>query len=410
MDGGVRRIGAGEAHRKRRQEARRGYPKNPQRDITQNDVDRTIGLRDSEMLKLADAILTKEVSIKGNKLPGAQQREGVTLQEWCQTRKRMRIVQNELMAEFRGKDLPSKKEYVAYADEEWDDLAWEKNLNDETVKNIVIEVEQDKAGLEWLERCGHPFAPTQRDVDPTPTIYMEAVAKFAKVNVGSAETSSALRYNVDVAASLSDALANLPAIDRSSKLEIVVVFSYDTQRESLYVRLLDVVSLNARILREDDSQDEDAFNQPRRVLLAPTIFICDNAGSVNVQGFAANSLTRVWSVHRTLYLPSTKRSFRKSMMDPRPVVHLIHCYPTAVDQREEFHTFSEFSGIKKPLDPCWDESLKAPAKDWAGGKCGVALPLLKQALLPALKKYDCRVVNIWGGGNVTVLALVSALV
>ena len=93
------------------------------------------------MLKLADAILAKEVSIKGNKLPGAQQIEGVTLQEWCQTRKRMRIVQNELMAEFRGKDLPSKKEYVAYADEEWDDLAREKNLSDEIVKNIVIEVE-----------------------------------------------------------------------------------------------------------------------------------------------------------------------------------------------------------------------------------------------------------------------------
>ena len=56
-------------------------PKIPQCDITQNDVDRTIGLHDSEMMKLADAILTKEVSIKGNKLPGAQQREGVTLQE-----------------------------------------------------------------------------------------------------------------------------------------------------------------------------------------------------------------------------------------------------------------------------------------------------------------------------------------
>ena len=139
----------------------RVIPKIPQRDITQNDVDQTIGLRDSEMLKLADAILAKEVSIKGNKLPDAQQREGVTLQEWCQTRKRMRIVQNELMAEFRGKDLPSKKkEYIAYADEEWDDLAWEKNLSDETVKNIVIEVEQDKVGLEWLERRRHPLAPT----------------------------------------------------------------------------------------------------------------------------------------------------------------------------------------------------------------------------------------------------------
>ena len=81
-------------------------------------------------------------------------------------------------------------------------------------------------------------------------------------------------------------------------------------------------------------------------------------------------------------------------MDPRPVVHLIHCYPSVVNQREEFQTFSEFSGIKKELNPCWDESVKAPSEDWAGGKCGVAL-LLKQALLPALKKYDYRVVNIW---------------
>ena len=113
------------------------------------------------------------------------------------------------------------------------------------MKNIVIEVEQDKVGLEWLERRGHPLAPTQRDVDPAPTIYVEAVANFAKVNVGSAETTSALRYSVDVPASLTDALANLPAIDRSSKPEIVVVFSYDTQGESLYVRPSDVVSLNA---------------------------------------------------------------------------------------------------------------------------------------------------------------------
>ena len=112
------------------------------------------------MKLLADAILAKEVSIKDNKLLGAQQQEEVTLQDWCQTKKRMMIVQNELMAEFRGKDLPSKREYVAYADEEWDDLAREKNLNDETLKNIVIKVKQDKVGLEWLERRGHPLAPT----------------------------------------------------------------------------------------------------------------------------------------------------------------------------------------------------------------------------------------------------------
>ena len=238
------------------------------------------------------------------------------------------------------------------------------------------------------------MAPTQRDVDLAPSVYVEVVAKFSKVNVCSAEVSSALHFSVEVAATLLDALANLPAIEQSSKSEIVVVFSYDTQGKSLYVRPSDVVSLNAQILRENDSQDKDIFNQPRRVLLAPAIFICNSSGSVNVQVFAANLQTRVWFAHRTMYLPSTERSFRKSVMDPRPIVHLIHYYPTVVDQREEFHTFSEFPGIKKELDPCWDESLKAPFEDWVGGKCGVSLPLLKQALLPTLKKYDSRLVNI----------------
>ena len=370
-------------------------PKIPQRDITQHDVDCTIGLRDCDMMKLADAILANEVSIKSNKLPGDQQREGVILQDWCQTRKRIRIVMNELMAEFRGKDLPSKKkEYVAYTDDKWDDLAKEKNLSDETLKNIVVEVEKDKPSLDWLEGRGHALAPTQRDTDPASTIFVEAVAKFAKVVVRSAGSTSSLQFRVEVAATLKDTLAILPVVERASKPEVVVIFSYDTHGESLYVRPADVVSVNVRILREDDDRGEDAYSPPRRVLKALVLFICDSAGSVNVQAFAVNSQTRVWSAQLTTYLPSTERCFRKSVMDPRPVVHLIHCYPTAVDQREEFHTFSEFSGIKKELDPCWDESVKAPSEDWAGGKCGVALPLLKQALLPALKKYDCRVVNI----------------
>ena len=47
-------------------------PKIPQRDITRHDIDRTIGLHNCNMMKLVDAILAKEVSIKSNKLPGEQ--------------------------------------------------------------------------------------------------------------------------------------------------------------------------------------------------------------------------------------------------------------------------------------------------------------------------------------------------
>ena len=157
------------------------------------------------------------------------------------------------------------------------------------------------------------------------------MAKFAKVVVCSTDATLLLQFRVEVAATLKDALAILPTIEPTLKPEVVVIFSYDTHGESLYIQPTDVLSVNARILREEDDQEEDTFNPPRRVLKAPLIFICDSEGSVNVQAFVANSQTRVWSAHRTMYLPSTERCFRKSMMDPRPVVHLIHCYPTTVD-------------------------------------------------------------------------------
>ena len=140
-------------------------------------------------------------------------------------------------------------------------------------------------------------------------------------------------------------------MDRVSKPEVVVIFSYDTHGESLYVRLGDVSAVNARILREEENQDEDAYDPPRRVLLASTVFVYDSSGIVNVQAFVANSQSRVWSAHRTLYLPSAECNFRKSVMDPCPVVHLTVFDPSVVDQREEFQTFSEFSGIKKELEP-----------------------------------------------------------
>ena len=128
-------------------------PKIPNRDITLNDVDQMVGLCDSEMMMLANAILVKEVSVKSNKLFGGQQREGISLSEWCRLRKRMRLMMNELMAEFRNKELPSKKkEYMEYSDMEWEDLAHEKNIMDETLRNIVTKVEADKAGMEWLDR------------------------------------------------------------------------------------------------------------------------------------------------------------------------------------------------------------------------------------------------------------------
>ena len=62
-----------------------------------------------------------------------------------------------------------------------------------------------------------------------------------------------VNFLVEVAATLKDVLTTLPAVDRSSKQEVVVIFSYDTQGESLYIWLGDVSVVNSRILREEEN-------------------------------------------------------------------------------------------------------------------------------------------------------------
>ena len=77
------------------------------------------------------------------------------------------------MAKFWEKELPSKKkDYIEYLDLEWNDLAWEMNLTEETLQNIVIEVEQDQPRLEWLKQRGAALNLTQRDMDPVPIVYI----------------------------------------------------------------------------------------------------------------------------------------------------------------------------------------------------------------------------------------------
>ena len=136
---------------------------------------------------------------------------------------------NELMAEFWNKELPSKKkEYVEYSDMEWEDLAREKNLIDEALRNIVTKVEANKGGLEWLDRRGYQLNPSQRNTNPALIVYVQAVEKLAMVRVRGMSYEVGVNFSVEVVATLKDALTSLLAIDRSSKPKVVVIFSYET--------------------------------------------------------------------------------------------------------------------------------------------------------------------------------------
>ena len=96
-------------------------------------------------------------------------------------------------------------------------------------------------------------------------------------------------------------------------------------------------------------------------------------------------------------------------MASKPLINVSVLYNRAKDARDEWRTFSEFTGIRSAMQTVWEEDREGSTQDWSGGKCSPPYGLVETLLVPALKKYKCVVFNVWGGGNVSAIALVSSL-
>jgi hypothetical protein len=79
-------------------------PRLPRSHITKTDVAPTHGLRDSDLVLLAQEILEKKVCIKNN----IACRDRLTLAQWCKEKKMDRVIMNELMWKHRQYMLPCK--------------------------------------------------------------------------------------------------------------------------------------------------------------------------------------------------------------------------------------------------------------------------------------------------------------
>jgi hypothetical protein len=68
--------------------------------------------------------------------------------------------------------------------------------------------------------------------------------------------------------------------------------------------------------------------------------------------------------------------------------------------------FSEWIGITKLLDPVM-KPLNADEVDYNGGISGLGHRVVEEVMKPTMKKRRLLVVNVWGGGNITKVALIS---
>lgn len=390
-------------------------PKPPRSEITMNDVDRTIGLRDSELFLLAEAILRNEVSVKSNKL--ATQRETMTLNEWCMMRKYDRVIKNELMFKFKGKPLPNKKTgFQQYSDEEWEELALERNFTDAVISNIRGEVMTLREGSEWVHGRMNNLNPTSNETAPAPNVFQMAVEKFARCTVGTATGMSPVMYDVRVSTTLEETLGSLtvPAAfwgGMKEKVEIFFVFGFDSTGNSVYVRKQEFKSLSERISKDEDpdfggANDDDDEGGPK--LQAPSYLLLDFQSALLLYA-QANAQKSWYESSSTYYLPSDGKPFKKAAVASKPLVSVSVLYNRPRHARDEWRTFSEFTGIRSALQTVWEEDREGSSQDWSGGKCSPPYALVETLLGPALKKYKCVVVNVWGGGNVSAVALVSSL-
>jgi hypothetical protein len=148
-----------------------------------------------------------------------------------------------------------------------------------------------------------------------------------------------------------------------------------------------------------DEEDNDAMSMD---VPFPLIWI----GSEVLRSVVCSTMLLTTSqvdVHSVLYLPPSRSLFKKPKLDSAPSVHISLMYPKS---RGSKNLFSEWTGIMKLLDPVM-KPLDADEVDNNGGICGLGHRVGEDVMKPTMKKKHVLVVNVWGGGNITKVALVS---
>ena len=386
----------------------------PLTDITKTDVVSTLGLRDSDLIECAKAIIAKRICIKNN----SKTRDRLTLPDWCRDTKLDRVIKNELMWKLKQYPLPCKDAgWTLYADKEWDDLAEEKNFTDDMVRNVWTDLKKYTDGSEWLKGRANAMNPTtdKSKNGIAPPIFNQLIEAHMKVSVPIvASTGKKQRYDCLEAESIRDVLYALDSgeaciVPITDCPKLIVLFAYSSSGDPTPVRRENIMDLAKRaVFKSDDSAfiDDNEGNSPTRPehpeIPVPMLFIGDSRQR-DILSYVTGSNDSSWLVHTVYYHPSTRAGFKKSDMDSYPLVTMSLSYPKTLEGG--FEVFKKFTGIQKPVD--WFQTCPEGVRDYNGGDCGVDHETLEKLIKPSLRSStNATIINIWGGGNVTEIGLV----
>jgi hypothetical protein len=148
-----------------------------------------------------------------------------------------------------------------------------------------------------------------------------------------------------------------------------------------------------------DEEDDDAMTMD---VPFPLVWF----GSEAIRSVVCSSTLLTTSqvdVQSVVYLPSTRSLFKKLKFDSAPSVHISVLYPKS---GRSGNLFSKWMGITKLLDPVM-KPVNADEVDYNGGVCGLGHRVVEDVMKSTMKKRRILVVNVWGDGNITEVALIS---
>jgi hypothetical protein len=148
-----------------------------------------------------------------------------------------------------------------------------------------------------------------------------------------------------------------------------------------------------------DEKDDDAMSMD---VPFPSVWFGSEAFRSIVCSSTLLTISQV-DVHSMLYLQSLRSLFKKLKLDSAPSVHISILYPKFGGSE---NLFSEWTGITKLLDPVM-KPVDTDEVNYNGGVCGLGHIVVEDIMKPTMKKKRVLVVNVWGGGNITEVTLVS---
>jgi hypothetical protein len=125
----------------------------------------------------------------------------------------------------------------------------------------------------------------------------------------------------------------------------------------VHIRKPEFKLFNERISKnvEPNSNDSDSDDDSGTELVCPCYFLLEMSTSMMLYAEAASRNT-CWLESTTHYLSNDGKQFKKAAIASEPLVNVSVMYNSVKNVREEWRSFSEFTGIRKEMHPVWEES------------------------------------------------------